>query len=423
MSLGITDEHVELAASLRRWAAGLGAVAAVRAAEGEPDEDFADVWKAAVEMGVPTIGLPEAAGGGGGSVMDVAVALEACAHELVPGPLLGAALAAWLLGDSPVAGAVGDGARVGVAAAGETVWDAPGATHVLLSRDQDAWYVLPRADVVVTPVVGLDLSRRYGLPEALDGVEAGVRVDGLTADRVRRAAVTLGAAEAAGVARWCLETAVEYAKVREQFGRPIGSFQAVKHLCAEMLETAEAVTAAAWDVAAAAPISGSDDPQWAFAADVAEAVCFDGAVEVAKSCIQVLGGIGFTFEHDAHLYLRRALALRGLLADGDAPARLAARAVDGRTPSGRARPRGPRRAGPGGGPGPGRGDRGGAGRPAPGRPRRGGLPGPALAGAARARRGRRDADRHRPGAGPGRCRAARPGHRRVGGPDDPRARH
>lgn len=331
MSLGITDEHVELAASLRRWAAGLGAVAAVRAAEGEPDEHFADVWKAAVEMGVPTIGLPEAAGGGGGSVLDVAVALEACAHELVPGPLLGAALAAWLLGESPVAAAVGDGARVGVAVVGEAVWDAPGATHVLLPGDGDAWYVLPRADVAVTPVVGLDLSRRYGVPEAPDGVEAGVRVEGLTAGLVRRAAVTLGAAEAAGVARWCLETAVEHAKVREQFGRPIGSFQAVKHLCAEMLETAEAVTAAAWDVAAAAPASpgGADDAQWAFAADVAEAVCFDGAVEVAKSCIQVLGGIGFTFEHDAHLYLRRALSLRGLLADGHAAARLAARAVDG----------------------------------------------------------------------------------------------
>ena len=68
-------------------------------------------------------------------------------------------------------------------------------------------------------------------------------------DLVRRTTVTLAAAEAAGVARWCLETAVEYAKVREQFGQKIGAFQAIKHLCAEMLETAEAVTAAAWDVA------------------------------------------------------------------------------------------------------------------------------------------------------------------------------
>ena len=150
---------------------------------------------------------------------------------------------------------------------------------------------------------------------------------GLTAELVRRAAVTFAAAEASGIARRCLETAVDYAKVREQFGKPIGSFQAVKHLCAEMLETSESVTAAAWDVAS---VAFGDDEQWAFAADVAAAVAFEGAVAVAKSCIQVLGGIGFTFEHDAHLYLRRALVLRGLLGDSDAAAeRLTTRAADG----------------------------------------------------------------------------------------------
>ena len=331
MSLGITDEHADMAASLRRWAAGLGATAAVRAAEGEPDEAFADVWKAVGEMGVAVIGLPEPVGGGGGSVLDVAVALEACARELLPGPLLGTAVAAAVLGGTPVAAEIGNGAVVGVVLSGDTVWDAPGATHVLVPDADDTWHVLPRAAVDLTPALGLDLSRRFGSLRELDpaAVDGGVRLDGVSADLVRRTAVTLGAAEASGVARWCLGTAVEHAKVREQFGRPIGGFQAVKHLCAEMLETAESVTAAAWDVAVAASAGGSD-AQWAFAADVAEAVCFDGAVEVAKSCIQVLGGIGFTFEHDAHLYLRRALALRGLLADGDAAAaRLTARAVVG----------------------------------------------------------------------------------------------
>jgi hypothetical protein len=157
--------------------------------------------------------------------------------------------------------------------------------------------------------------------------EGVVPVPGLTTELVRRAAVTFAAAEAAGIARWCLRTAVDYAKVREQFGKPIGSFQAVKHLCAEMLETAEAVTAVAWDVAS---VAFTDDEQWAYAADVAAAVAFDGAVEVAKSCIQVLGGIGFTYEHDAHLYLRRALTLRGLLGDADTAAEsLTARAVAG----------------------------------------------------------------------------------------------
>ncbi len=335
MSIGISEEHVELASSLRRWAAGLDGSEVARAAEHEPAEAFASTWKAVTEMGVATIGLPEAAGGGGGSPLDQAVALEACAHELVPGPLLGPAVAAALLGRTTrVAEQLGDGAVVALALGG-AVWDLPSATHVLLPDAEDRWFVVAAEALVGDgrhgePAVGFDLTRRFGsLPEgaAVSGRDHGVPVEGLTHDLVRRTAVTFAAAEAAGLARWCLATAVEHATVREQFGRPIGSFQAVKHLCAEMLETAEAVTAAAWDVAT---VALGDDEQWAFAADVAEVTCFDGAVEVAKTCIQVLGGIGFTFEHDAHLYLRRALALRGLLGREErAAGRLTRRAVDG----------------------------------------------------------------------------------------------
>ncbi|GAW48192.1 MULTISPECIES: acyl-CoA dehydrogenase [unclassified Nocardioides] len=326
MSIGISDEHVELASSLRRWAADLRGRELARAAEDDADAGFEDVWAAAAQMGVATIGLPEVAGGGGGSVLDVAVALEACAHELVPGPLLGVAVASSLLGEiEGVSSVLGEGAVVALALS-DVVWDTPTATHVLLADGDDSWRVLPRDAVELTSALGLDLSRRFGTGRVVDA-SAGVPVPGLTAGLVRRTAVTLGAAEAAGVARWCLATAVEYAKVREQFGQKIGSFQAVKHLCAEMLETAESVTAAAWDVAS---VAGGDDEQWAFSADVAAAVAFDGAVEVAKSCIQVLGGIGFTFEHDAHLYLRRALSLRGLLGGADAAAeRLTAGAVAG----------------------------------------------------------------------------------------------
>ena len=215
-------------------------------------------------------------------------------------------------------------------ALGGTVWDVPSATHVLLADAEDRWWVVPVVGLPGEPVAGIDLTRRFGTLAAAAALAEGgvaVPVPGLTRDLVRRTAVTLAAAEASGLARWCLATAVEHAKVREQFGRPIGSFQAVKHLCAEMLETAEAVTAAAWDAAA---VATADADQWAFAADVAEVTCFDGAVEVAKSCVQVLGGIGFTYEHDAHLYLRRALALRGLLGRSDqAAGRLTTRAVEG----------------------------------------------------------------------------------------------
>jgi alkylation response protein AidB-like acyl-CoA dehydrogenase len=126
-------------------------------------------------------------------------------------------------------------------------------------------------------------------------------------------AATLFAAEATGVAGWCLRAATDYARVREQFGQPIGSFQAIKHLCAEMLCRVEQAAAVAWDAARAADDAPDQHP---LAAAVAAAVALDAAVDTAKDCIQVLGGTGFTWEHDAHLYLRRALALRQILGGG-----------------------------------------------------------------------------------------------------------
>ena len=354
MSLGISGEHTELAASLRKWATSLGGPEIARAAESDAAAAFNEAWSAVGEMGVATIGLPESVGGGGGTVLDLAVALEACAHGLVPGPLLATAVASVVLPESAAcSGAVAGGARVGLGLApsllvGErlagtvdVVWDAPGATHLLLGgRDpsgSEQWFVVPADRVVCsggrpdsplsTRPVGLDLTRRFGSVSVDVAVEDAEPLSGLDEAMLRRAAVTLAAAEASGVARWCLDTAVEYAGVREQFGAKIGSFQAIKHLCAEMLETAEAVTAAAWD---AASVARTDDEQWAFAADVAGAVAFDGAVRNAQACIQVLGGIGFTFEHDAHLYLRRAVALRNLLGSPDAcAASLAERAIAG----------------------------------------------------------------------------------------------
>ena len=133
---------------------------------------------------------------------------------------------------------------------------------------------------------------------------------GLDTQRVRDLAATLFAAEAAGVAAWCSGTAAGYAGIRRQFGRPIGSFQAVKHLCATMACRAERAAALAWDAARAADDAPGEHP---LAAAAAAALALDDAVDNAKDCIQVLGGIGFTWEHDAHLYLRRALALRQLL--------------------------------------------------------------------------------------------------------------
>ena len=121
------------------------------------------------------------------------------------------------------------------------------------------------------------------------------------------------AAEAAGVTRWSLDTAVAYAKVREQFGKPIGSFQAVKHLCAEMLCRAEQAEVAAADAARAAGGFRIRAAQFSIAAALAASIGIAAAKANVKDCIQVLGGIGCTWEHDAHLYLRRAHSIGAFL--------------------------------------------------------------------------------------------------------------
>ncbi|HTM85888.1 MAG TPA: acyl-CoA dehydrogenase family protein, partial [Mycobacterium sp.] len=141
------------------------------------------------------------------------------------------------------------------------------------------------------------------------------------AQRVQDLAATVFAAEAAGLARWALQTATDYAKVREQFGKPIGSFQAIKHLCAEMLLRAEQASVSAGDAAtaAAAVTSGASassdagDDQLSIAAAVAAATGIAAAQTNVKDCIQVLGGIGITWEHEAHLYLRRAYGIAHVL--------------------------------------------------------------------------------------------------------------
>jgi alkylation response protein AidB-like acyl-CoA dehydrogenase len=321
--IGISDDHVELGATFRKWAGSLDPVRAVRVAEEDPVAAFAEHSAAVAEMGLAGIAVPESFGGAGGTVLDLAVALEAAAGSLVPGPLLGTAVASVVLGELAGPVAAGD-VRVALALDEDgVVFDAPGATHALVLRGDDV-VLVALDDVALAPGVSPDLSRRTARAD-LTSVQ-GTVVPGLGPDRLRAVLVTLAAAEASGVAHWCLETAVAHAGTREQFGRPIGAFQAIKHLCAEMLETSESVTAAAWDAARAADEAPD---QAAFAAAVAATVCFEGAVEVAKACVQVLGGVGFTFEHDAHLYLRRALSLRAQVGSvHDAAARLQALAGD-----------------------------------------------------------------------------------------------
>jgi alkylation response protein AidB-like acyl-CoA dehydrogenase len=343
VSIGLTDEQRSLADSLADWAKGGAMTDVVRAAESDRTAQFEETWRQLTALDVPTIAVPEHLGGAGGSLVDLACALEACAYGLAPGPLLSTAVAATLLAEHPKSRtaqqalsriadgsmsvalaadlaelvASGDGKRLSGRVA--VVWDAGTTTHVLLgtrASGAEEWLLLDaRApDVVVEPAKRTDLSRGVGSVRLVDvDIDCEERL-AMDVDHVRAVAVTLAAAEASGIARWALDTAVGYAKVREQFGQKIGAFQAIKHLCAQMLESSESATAVAWDAASAY----SDGPEQArLAAAVAGAVALEAAVVNTKDCIQVLGGIGFTWEHDAHLYLRRALTVRQLLGGSD----------------------------------------------------------------------------------------------------------
>ncbi|MFJ7216975.1 acyl-CoA dehydrogenase family protein [Amycolatopsis sp. NPDC098790] len=303
MPVALTEEQAALAEAIRAWASAHHPREAVRAAEAG-----AGLPAGFAALGLFGVALPAALGGADGSIADLAAGLAAAAEELVPGPVLGTALAGLLLAEVPSAKelleAVADG-EASIAVLLDPLED--GVSGPVPGATPESWLLVPvdgghlllapgTPGVAVEPLAPFDFSRPLARVRF-----AGADSDVLTLPPVRPLAAVLASAEAAGVARRCLTVAVEYAKVREQFGRAIGGFQAIKHLCAEMLCRAEAAEALAWDAA-----SGRHPLSVASAA----AVALDAAVANAKDCIQVLGGIGFTWEHDAHLYLRRAVALR-----------------------------------------------------------------------------------------------------------------
>ena len=350
MPIGITAEHEELGDVVRRFVAANASSTVVRAVVDAERDSAPGFWAALCALGWAGLHVPEALGGAGYGAVELAVVLEALGRGCVPGPFLATALAGAVLADAadgPTAKAllpqIASGERVATIALtgalrGEAV---PGGLRlsgtvapvlsasladvalVPVARAEPSgavtWCALELDDpaVTVVEIESVDLTRRVGRIEvdgavvAFDDVLAAV-----PADRVHDLAAVLLAAEAIGVAQWCVETASEYAKVREQFGRPIGQFQAVKHRCAEMLARTELARAAVWDAArAVGDSSGPDrstDNGRSLAVAGAASLALDAVFENAKDCVQTLGGIGFTWEHDAHLYLRRAISLHQL---------------------------------------------------------------------------------------------------------------
>ncbi len=345
MAIGVTPEQLALAESVRQWARKASLINDVRTLETGGGHTGAQPWAAAnwaalVELGVFAIGLPESAGGAGGSAADVAVAAEQLAVALAPGPVLPTLLASLVLADQPgtadlaakvaagtasvavqlsPGGLVGAGLADGsltVSGTAPLVLGAGDTSHLMLAAVTDVgetWFVLESsaAGVHLAARSPVDFSRALADVALTDlEVPAAQVLANRPAGWVTGLGAMLAAAEAAGVAAWCVTTAADYAKTREQFGAPIGSFQAIKHLVAAMLCRSELASAIAADAATAVSQTPAEFP---LAAAAAAALALDAAVDNAKDAIQVLGGIGFTWDHDAHLYLRRALALRQLL--------------------------------------------------------------------------------------------------------------
>jgi alkylation response protein AidB-like acyl-CoA dehydrogenase len=311
-----TDEQFAAREMVRDWAAASRASEAAR----EVEHGDAGAWRRAysglAELGIFGVAIPEEQGGAGGTVDDLCAMVDEAAAAMVPGPVATTALATLVVTDGDLLEALASGDRTaGLTLVADLTVDGDTASGVaphVLGAEASGVLLLPAGDAVVLvdatadgvtvePLTATDFSR----PLARVVLEnAAVTTLDVTAERLADLAATLLAAEAAGLARWQLVTATEYAKVREQFGKPIGSFQAIKHMCAEMLLRAEQVAVASADAARA--VTERDERQLGIAAAVAAAAGIEAAKANAKDCIQVLGGIGITWEHDAHLYLRRA---------------------------------------------------------------------------------------------------------------------
>jgi alkylation response protein AidB-like acyl-CoA dehydrogenase len=348
MHFALTEEQAELAATLRTLLERRSDSRAVRAAVEQPRGFDEDLWKVlCTQVGVAALAIPEEYGGAGYSLLETHVALEQLGYALTPTPLLGSGVltAAVLLrsGDrvlcEDLLPGIAEGSTVGSVAWGagwpttpdtwtgaevregrlhgavDLVLDGDTADLLLVLARDGAGLALLRVDarqpeVRRTPTPAMDPTLRFATVE-LDGAAADVVATGVEAwlPAVRDVACVAVTALQVGALQACLDRTVAYAQEREQFGRPIGSFQALKHRMADMLvdvETSRSVSmAAAWSASVHAP-------DLAEKAALAKAWCSEALTRVAEEMVQLHGGIAITWEHDAHLVFKRAHALERL---------------------------------------------------------------------------------------------------------------
>ncbi len=311
MDFEVSPFQVELAEGIRRLCEGRFPLESVRAREGTDRVLDRGGWKELGDAGVFHLCLAEEAGGVGLGLAEAALVFEELGRSLVPGPLVASHLAAGLV----------DGADDGTVVVGLVERPVPGAagTGVLPVvvehlADLDVLVVLSDDGIERLDPAGLDATP---LPRPMDpltpvwSVPALPRGEPVAGPDVaawwRRDGSVLTAALQVGMAQWACDLAVEYAKGRVQFGRPIGGFQAVKHLCADMAVRAEVARIAVQAAAVTVDQPDVGDPDVAAAG--AKLLADEAAVTNGRSCIQVHGGMGFTWEVPAHLAYKRARVL------------------------------------------------------------------------------------------------------------------
>ncbi len=325
MSIAITDDHRALADTVSDLLTQRKSLSFARALlDGAPETSPAFYGEAA-ELGWLGLHLPEQYGGSGYGLQEAVVIAEELGRGLASGTFIASIIAGAVinacgtdeqkarllpgLADGSVKAGVALGGDVQAAAgaftgnAGTTL-SAGLADLIVVGVGTDVAVIAANAPgVTVTVPANLDLTRQSGRV-SLNGASGDVLVGARSA--LTDLARLIVAAEATGVARACTDMAAEYAKVRVQFGRPIATFQAVKHHCANMAVATELATAAVWDAARANAAGGV---VFSFAAANAAVLALEAAILCANLNTQVHGGIGYTWEHDAHMYLRRATAL------------------------------------------------------------------------------------------------------------------
>jgi len=337
MSIAITDDHRALSDTASDLLAKRDARGAARALLESSDEALPDLWKDLVSLGWLGLHVPEAHGGSGYTLEELVIVVEQLGRVVAPGPFVPTVIASALiaaagddelqaarlpgLADGSTIGAIGLTGSVTVSGGTASGQASPvvggGLADVFVVRAGDDVAIIDAGDgVTVDTPANLDPTRRSSRV-TFDGAAATV-IPGAARLFVDLARVILSA-EAAGVAQETTDMAATYAKEREQFGRPIAMYQAVKHHCANMAVARELTTSAVWDAARAAATGGD---QLSYAAAVAATLAGPAADLCANLNTQVHGGIAITWEHDAHLYMRRATTLLTLLEPKQAAADL-----------------------------------------------------------------------------------------------------